>query len=40
MKKMINYLDKLVMKYFGFMLYPTSKQGIEERNKTIQEMYK
>lgn len=37
---MLNYLDKKIMKYLGFMLYPTNKQGKEEKNKTIQKMYK
>ena len=40
MKKILNYIDKKVMKYLGFMLYPTCKQGKEERNKRIQQMYK
>ncbi len=40
MKQFLNYIDKKIMKYLGFMLYPTHKQGKEDRNKRIQEMYK
>lgn len=40
MEKFLNYFNKKIMKYFGFMFYPTCKQGKEERNKKMQEMYK
>jgi hypothetical protein len=37
---MINKINKLIMKYFGFMLYPLSKQGKEEKNTNIHNQYK
>lgn len=39
MKKLYLKLNKLVVKYFGFMLYPTSKCGKEEINKEILKKY-
>lgn len=39
MKKLINYLNKIIVKYFGYILYPSNKQGKEEKNKKIQESY-
>lgn len=32
-------IDKFLMKYFGWMLYPTDKQGKEEKHKQIRKKY-
>lgn len=40
MTKFLNKTNKIIMKYFGFMLYPTSKLGKEEKNMEIQNRYK
>ena len=33
-------IDKFIVKYFGFILYPTHKLGKEDTNKKIHEKYK
>lgn len=40
MRKLFYKLNKLIIKYFGFILYPTNKQGKEDKNKKIQGYYK
>lgn len=32
-------LNKIIIKYIGWILYPTSKQGKEDYNITIKEKY-
>lgn len=36
----LNKTNKIIMKYFGFMLYPSHKLGKEDRNMEIQNRYK
>jgi hypothetical protein len=39
MKKLLHTTNKLIMKYLGFLLYPTTKLGKEEKNKNIHKIY-
>jgi hypothetical protein len=39
-KKLFSRINKTIMKYFGFILYPTCKLGKEQRNKEMQSHYK
>ena len=32
-------INRFIVKYFGWLLYPTDKQGKEEQNKKIREQY-
>jgi hypothetical protein len=36
---MLKKLDKLIMKYLGWMLYPTDKRGKEVKNTEIRKYY-
>jgi hypothetical protein len=36
---MLKKLDKLIMKYLGWMLYPIDKQGKEVKNTEIHKHY-
>jgi len=38
-KKLFSSINNFIMKYLGFLLYPSTKMGKEERNKKIQEHY-
>lgn len=38
--KFLHKVNKFIMKYIGFMLYPSNKLGKEDRNMEIQNRYK